>query len=354
MNSNTDVFYCPSCGADMAMNKGALYCARCDRSEQVCADNTDAEDFDFAAAETEAQWNEPLHMTRCGSCGSETAKLGDASTFCAYCAANNLSHIEEGYGVKPGWVAPFKLTAQQASAHLDSWMKKRFLAPFPFKKEREAGSFQGVFLPYWSFGASADTAYTGQAGSYYQDTEINTASSGDRTETKNRRVRKVRWRMVSGNYDKKFSDVIFGDTSHIDAKIIKDIEPFKLSELVRYEPRFVAGYAIERYKLGLKPTWGRAKAYMGAVLRSDISAIVKRGSDITGALNICTQYSDISYKLMLLPLWVSTYRFRNRAYNVYINGQTGEIHGDAPVSALKIGIIALAMMAAAALLIWLL
>ena len=93
---------------------------------------------------------------------------------------------------------------------------------------------------------------------------------------------------------------------------------------------------------------------MGTVLRGDITAIIKRGSDVTGAVSICTKYWDISYQLLLLPVWISTYRFRNKAFNVYINGQTGEIFGESPVSILKIGIIVLAVAAAAALLIWLL
>jgi hypothetical protein len=354
MGKNQNVFYCPSCGAEMKMDNGSLYCAYCDRKEQVCAANSDSEDLDFATVEADAKWTESTFSAQCVSCGSKTVKLDGAPAFCAYCANQNLETPEEGYGVRPGWVAPFKLTAQEASVRLEGWIKKRFLSPFSFKKERSAGSLQGVFLPYWSFGASAGAAYTGQAGNYYQDTEINTAPSGDHSETKSRRVRKVRWRMVSGNYDKKFADIIFSDASHIDAGIIKSIEPFKLNELVKYDPKFLNGFSLERYKLGLKGTWDRAKAYMSHVLRSDITGIVKRGSDITGTVNICTHYSDISYKLMLLPLWVFTYLYKNKTYNVYINGQTGEAHGESPVSVLKIGIIALAALAAAAIAVWLL
>jgi len=354
MKNDQNVFYCPSCGAEMKMDNDSLYCAYCNRREQVCAGNADSEDLDLTAAEAEAQWSDPVYATRCKSCGSKLVRLEGPSAFCAYCASRDLESLEEGYGVRPGWIAPFKLSPQQASAHLESWMKKRFMAPFSFKKERSAGSLQGVYLPYWSFGAAASAAYTGQAGNYYQDTEINTASAGERTETKNQRVRKVRWRMVSGNYDKAFTDIIFGDASHIDPKIVKSIEPFKLSELVRFDPKFIAGFAAERYKAGLKGTWERAKAYMSHVLRSDITGIVKRGSDVTGTVKICTRYTDISYKLMLLPVWILTYSFKNKVYNLYINGQTGEIHGDSPISVLKIGIIALVALAAAALLVLLL
>ena len=160
--------------------------------------------------------------------------------------------------------------------------------------------------------------------------------------------------MVSGNYNKNFVDVIFGDAGFTNSKVIKHIEPFKLSELVKYDDKHISGFAVERYNLGLKASWERAKAYMDSVLRNDITAIVKRGSDVNGAVNICTKYTDIDYQLLLLPVWISTYRYRNKAFNVYINGQTGDIYGESPVSILKIGIIVLAAAAVAALLIWLL
>ncbi len=354
MNSSYDSFSCPSCGAEMKMDGSSLSCTYCGKNEQLCAANSDTEELDFSALETESVWREPVTQ-RCGSCGSETAYISGSSPHtCVYCAKSSILPLDKPYGIRPSLIAPFKLTSGQATAHLDKWLKKRFLAPFPFKKELSSGSINGLYLPYWSFGANANAEYTGQAGSYYQDTEINTSSSGERTQAKSRRVRKVRWRMVSGSYNKKFSDVIFGDVSHIDAKVIKSIEPFKLSELVKYDDRYVSGFAIERYKLGLKASWDRAKAYMSTVLRGDITAIVKRGSDVTGAVSICTKYTDISHQLLLLPVWISTYRFRNKAFNVYINGQTGEIFGESPVSILKIGIIVLVAAAAAALLLWLL
>lgn len=354
MKSTQDSFYCPSCGAEMNSEGIMSECTHCGHKEQACFASSDTGDLDFSAIESESMWMEPVNQ-RCSSCGSENARLSDdASGNCLHCAEQKMVPSDKPYGVRPSMVAPFKLTSEQAAASLGDWLKKRFLAPFSFRKELYSGNINGLFLPYWSFGANANSEYTGQAGSYYRDTEVNTSSAGDRTEAKSRRVRKVRWRMVSGSYGKKFSDIIFMDASYTDAKVIKRIEPFKLNEIVKYDDKYVKGFAVERYSQGLKANWERAKAYMGSVLRSDITAIVKRGSDVTGAVNICTKYTDISYGLILMPLWISTYRFRNKAFNVYINGQTGETYGESPVSILKIGIVVLALAAAAALLLWLL
>ena len=356
MNNNAieGVFYCPACGTNMQTNnQGDLICPNCGHKDQICAANHDTEDFDFEEAEAAAIWSDPVSFVRCNACAMQVVRTeGEPFPTCPYCASI-LADSETEYGIKPGWVAPFKINEEQAENIQNAWLTRKLLLPFTFSKTHSRSSFQGVYIPYWSFGATANSAYTGQAGNYYHETEVNTISKEVRTETKNKRVRKIRWRMVSGNYDKKFDDIIFGD-SRIEPQIIKGIEPFLLSELVKYDLKYSAGFSIERYSIGLKDMWERARQFMSTKMRADITTIIRKGSNLTGTINICTHYSDIGYKLMLLPLWSSSYRFHDKIYQVFINGQTGKIYGYSPVSALKIGIVAVVLSAIAALFIFVL
>jgi len=86
-------------------------------------------------------------------------------------------------------------------------------------------------------------------------------------------------------------------------------------------------------------------------MRQDIHAIIKKGADVLGTALICTDYTDVQYRHILLPLWISSYRFNNKVYNVFVNGQTGEVFGRYPISALKIAVFALAAAAVAAAMI---
>ena len=165
---------------------------------------------------------------------------------------------------------------------------------------------------------------------------MRTVTVNGRTETRPQRVQKTRWRFVSGTYDKTFDDIIFNDSGKVDQNIIRRIEPFHLNELLKYSPKFLAGFAAERYSTGLKAVWERAKLHINSILRSDITGIIKRGCDVVGNVNISTTYDDIKYKHMLLPVWISAYTFKNKVYNFYVNGQTGEVQGKSPVSALKV------------------
>jgi hypothetical protein len=223
------------------------------------------------------------------------------------------------------------------------------MSPFSLKKKYIAENIKGVYIPYWSYSSGTESSYTGQAGDYYNTDEVSTVTVSGKTETKTDRVRKIRWRFISGSYDNVFKGIMYND-SGIDQKILEKLEPYRLNELVKYDPRFLTGFAAEHYKTGLKAVWGRAKGYMRKTIASEIFDTIERGCDVVGKINISTKYADINFKLLLFPVWISSYRFKGKEYNFYINGQTGEVLGKSPKSFLKIsGIILLAIAVVAAL-----
>ena len=340
---NSDSFKCPSCGADMAFDpkSGMLSCAFCDRKDEIIAVNEDIEEYDFNTAEADASlndWGTETKTVECDNCGGKTVvPAGETTVKCAFCGSAKVVSTDELPGIKPESLVPFKIDKKKALDFFAAWIKKRRFAPFALKNEYRNDGLKGVYIPYWSYDTDTRSSYTGQAGDYYYVTEMHTVTVNGRTETKPHQVRKIRWRFVSGTYDKSFDDIIFNDSGNVDQKIIERIEPFHLNELVKYNPKFLAGFAAERYKNGLKAVWERAKLHIGKILRGDITAIIKRGCDVVGTVNISTHFDNIKYKHMLLPVWISSYTFKNKIYNFYVNGQTGEVQGKSPKSALKIG-----------------
>lgn len=351
--SRQNVFVCPACGADMRTEGGALACAVCGQSETVCAAETDTVEFDFAAEEADAalrDWRAPVSVMRCEGCGYTVVAAGDgAASACPLCGGQRATAMDESPGIRPALMAPFKIDAGQAAARAAGWLKKRLLAPFSFSKNYTGAGILGEYAPYFAFDARVSAAYTGQAGDYYTDTELKTFTKDGLTLTKKRRARKLRWRFVSGNYEKSFADVIYGDAHH--PKDIKKLEPFDLNELTAYTPRLLPGFAVQRAGRGLLASFELARAYMGDTVRSDIRAIVGRGARVTGAVNTCASFTGVAYRHMLLPVWIAPYTYKNRAYTVCVNGQTGAVSGKAPVSALKIGLILLGVLIAAGMLI---
>ncbi|NCO41155.1 MAG: primosomal protein N' (replication factor Y) - superfamily II helicase, partial [Armatimonadetes bacterium] len=73
------------------------------------------------------------------------------------------------------------------------------------------------------------------------------------------------------------------------------------------------------------------------------------GGDTQRSLQVDTRFSDVTWKHLLLPVFVASYRYAGKRYHFLINGQTGEVAGQAPLSWWKIlgAVLAAAAIAAA-------
>lgn len=357
---SNEVFKCPSCSGDMHFDPKTkrMHCNVCDRDEAVKAVDEEMVEYNFDTDEADEflrDWGTDVKTAECGSCGGKmVVPANETASKCAFCGERLMEESEDTLGIRPESLIPFKVDFVKAMAILSKFAKRRIFAPFAFKREFNKDDIKGVFIPYWSYEAETRSIYTGQAGDHYHTTEMVTETVDGKTQTRSKRVRKTRWRFVSGTYDKAFGDIMFSDSGNINKKMIERIEPYKLNELVDYEPRYLTGFSVEQYDNGLKAVWERAQKYMGAVVRTDITAMIKRGCDEVGRLNISTRYTDIRYKQMLLPLWISSYVYRKKTYNIYINGQTGELHGKMPKSVIKLCGLILALLGIAAALYFIL
>jgi hypothetical protein len=69
------------------------------------------------------------------------------------------------------------------------------------------------------------------------------------------------------------------------------------------------------------------------------------GGDEQRVESIKTSYSAITFKHLLLPVYVGAYRFGEKVCQVVVNGRTGEVQGERPYSFWKIFFFALALLA---------
>jgi hypothetical protein len=49
-----------------------------------------------------------------------------------------------------------------------------------------------------------------------------------------------------------------------------------------------------------------------------------------------TTYRNTTFKHILLPLWISSYRYNEKVYRTIVNAQTGHVAGERPYSVPKI------------------
>ncbi len=359
----TKGFSCKACGAEMIFEADtqSLKCKYCDCTEFIEMDSEDIEEKDFFEYEEneEHDWGNDECVIKCENCGAKTVvephMLADN---CAFCGSPQISKLDENTGIIPESLIPFKIDKKKADEIFDKWLNKKFFIPKAAKKCTDSNKLKGVYIPHWTYDTDTHSSYSAQAGHYYYVTETKWVTENGERKQVSERVRKIRWKHVSGNYNKFFDDILINASEKFNNKVLNSIEPFNFEDLVKYRAEFLSGFLAEHYTVDVKKGWEDAKTEIKAKIRSGVKS--KIHADEVRFLNINTSYDDVTYKHLLLPVWISTFNFKNKVYRCMINGQTGKIGGKIPLSVPKIllavlgiigvlGIIALIVIKAQAL-----
>jgi hypothetical protein len=193
----------------------------------------------------------------------------------------------------------------------------------------------GVYLPYWTYDAHTTTFYKGQRGEYYYETQTYTERDAQgNMVTKTRQVRHTRWYSASGEVARWFDDLLVPGTTSVPSNRLAQLDPWPLDALKPYDPAFLAGYKAQRYVIKLETGFEQAKQFMAPIIESDVRKDI--GGDEQSISELATSYSAITFKHILLPVYIAAYRFNNKVYQVLVNACTGEIQGERPFSAWKI------------------
>jgi hypothetical protein len=236
--------------------------------------------------------------------------------------------------IAPEAVLPFRLDHGAARGSLRDWVQSRRFAPTNLKKVTDAEKLHGTYLPHWTFDAQTVSDYAGERGTYYYVTETYTVTNNGRTETRTRQVRKTRWHPTSGRVQRHFDDVLVPATQHLTEKQLDKLHPWPLEQATAFQRDFLSGFETLRYDLEPDVGLANAKSRMAPVIQSDCRGDI--GGDEQRVHSVNTNYSDVTYKLMLLPIWIAAYIYAGKSYQVLVNAHTAEVIGERPYSVVKI------------------
>ena len=220
------------------------------------------------------------------------------------------------------------------------WYKTRWFAPNQLKKAALTDQVHGFYLPFWTFDAQAHCPWTAEAGYYYYETEEYTDSNG---KTQTRQVQRTRWEYASGTVDNFFDDKLVAATKGVALELIARIEPFPTTDqLAPFDPKFLSGWTVEQYQIDLAAASAQAEKAMESDLRTMCSREVP--GDTQRGLSIEPVFSAQTYKHILLPVWLLSYNYIGKPYQIVVNGYTGTIAGNYPKSWIKITLLVIAIL----------
>ncbi|MDD4746695.1 MAG: hypothetical protein PHW19_05375 [Salinivirgaceae bacterium] len=333
---------CPSCAGNLLYSPGtkSLKCEHCGTIVEIDDSPLTVEELDFeeylskVSDDIETQ---EIITAQCTSCGAhvnfEPNIVSDRCPFCSSILV--ITEPEKETQIKPGSVLPFAITRDDAFGQFRKWIKKLWFAPNDLtKKVTNSDSLNGVYVPFWTYDAETYTQWRGRRGDNYYETETYTTTENGKPVTKTRTVTKIRWTSVSGDFNRFFDDVLVLASQSLPKKYADELEPWDLENLESYNERYLSGYRTETYQVNLKTGYDEAKAIMKRELSADVRSRI--GGDHQQITEQVTEHSDIKFKHILLPIYISAFNYGKKVYRFLVNARTGEVQGERPYSVWKI------------------
>lgn len=344
MSDDVKNFPCNNCGADLKFEPGQnhLKCPYCGAENAIESDETiEIKENDYLSKVRELKENLESEDTidlisvKCDNCGA-LVSLGENQTAgeCVFCGSHLGGQSQSVKEIKPKSLLPFKVNKKEAAEHFRHWLKKRWFAPNKLKEFARMDGLKGIYSPYWTYDSETTTSYRGQRGDHYYVTETYTEEVDGKTVTKTRQVQHTRWTSASGTVNNSFDDLLITASGNLIPKYTEALEPWDLENLVPYSDKYLSGFQVESYTVDLEEGFERAKGRMAP----EIDRTIRRdiGGDEQRITMKNSYYDEITYKHILLPVWISAYRFKDKVYNFMVNARTGEVQGNRPWSVPKI------------------
>jgi hypothetical protein len=289
-------------------------------------------------------WQTERVSVLCQSCNAisvfDPARIGQRCDFCGSTALIPYESVKEV--IRPESLLPMKQSENQVRDNIRQWLGSRWFAPNKLKQLATTDTVKGLYIPYWTFDAQVHAEWTADSGYHYYETETYRDSDG---KLQTRQIQKTRWVPSSGSVDHFFDDELVPASRGIEESLLRGIEPFPTKELAPYNSGYLSGWVVERYQIDLIAAAQKSRAQMEAKIEGMCAAEVP--GDTYRNLNVRASYSGQTFKHILTPVWLLTYRYGQRLCQVAINGYDGRICGNYPKSWVKITLAIVAVLAVA-------
>lgn len=337
----SQAFPCRQCGATLEYSAGAhaLECGFCGHRNEIVASREPVYEYDFLDAVNKLARAEPQlaeTTVKCESCAAEFRFDPNVhADECMFCGTAIVEDTGQHKLIKPHALLPFRIEAQDARERFKSWLNGLWFAPGKVKRyARDDSRLTGIYVPYWTYDSDTTSAYQGMRGTTYQVPQQFVTIVNGKRQVRTRMVTKIRWTPVSGTVSRRFDDVLVLASKSLPHKITESLEPWDLSELQPYAEDYLRGFRSEVYQVELDSGFREAEGFMAPVIRTDAARHI--GGDHQRVLDVRTRHADISFKHVLLPVWLAAFRFRDKSYRFVVNARTGQVQGERPYSAWKI------------------
>ena len=320
--ADAERFMCPKCGGRMsfAPDGQSLLCEYCSRNQRFSAQPGSAEEKDFIIAMATARGHgKPLdqQVFHCEGCGCEfILPPNQISSTCVYCGSPHVVDWEsEEELLAPDGIIPHAFDQKRAIKFLIEWVESNQIKP-----EKQVDLPRGVYLPLWTFDLGGGIDYVGET--VVDDSEVQFGRG---------QARRIR---VSDCYPVQVNDLPIPASRKLSAVFLKLIPTFELRGVRPYDSRYLVNWPAEVYDIPMAEASLDARSQTWARYKLDLPNLLTHINLISSS---SAKMTVESFRLNLLPVWVTEIPFDGREHLLLINGQNGTVASDLPEKSEKPG-----------------
>jgi Zn finger protein HypA/HybF involved in hydrogenase expression len=337
-------FKCPQCGAVTAYSAeaGGLVCEHCGYSEKARAAvvGAAAPTYEFTVETVERAeqgWGIDRKEVECQNCGARMSVPPENLTAtCPFCGSNKvIQRAATQDNLRPRFLIPFKLDAEKCRQIARTWLGSSWMTFRGLQELAGEAAFTPIYTPFWTFDSTTRADWEAEVGhtvseQYYEDGQWKT-----RTKTE--------WRWEHGSARENFQNLLVSGTSRLSSRHLEKIKNYDMSALVDYAPQFLAGMHAQAYDTSLDQAWEVGRKEMRERTRE--ACVQQASTSQVRNFSMNLDFSDESWRYILLPVYLSAYPYSGRTYQVMLNGETGTISGQRPVDWNRIWLVAALLIA---------
>ncbi|MBI3159334.1 MAG: hypothetical protein HYZ26_07030 [Chloroflexi bacterium] len=305
---------CPNCGAALVFTTSgrARTCENCGHSEGDLAPqpapNRDLEQQFISSIYTARGHSKPQirQVFECRACGAQFLLEPQVLSFtCPHCdSAYSIQGLENKEVIAPSGMLDPQIGGKSAESKIVEWWHGHGLL--------NAGGLErmtGIYLPVWTFDIGG---YATWSAEIYQNQE---------------------WGPMSGNTLADFDDVFIPASRQNQAGFESNLESLRAVPIQPPDLDKTAGWLAETYTVALSNAAisARAKVLQAIRRKLDYEIIGEYRLLRVSTLNLIVE----SYKLVLVPWWLSHYAMNGERYAVSVNACTGDVLGELPPTRLQ-------------------
>ncbi|MBQ2803739.1 MAG: hypothetical protein IJF07_07560 [Lachnospiraceae bacterium] len=303
------IFKCKNCGGNSVYSpeKHGMFCPYCE------SEGSDEQVYGAGG-----------ELTLCPNCGGEVpVETHTAATQCPYCDSYVIFDERVSGAYLPRLIIPFQMGKEKCKETIKERFKKCVFAPTDFLSEVKLNTIHGDYVPFWFYDYDTSCDYQAEA------TKVRSWRSGDVEYTETSYYNVVR------NVDVAFEKIPVDASEKMPDDVMDLLEPFSYENLEEFKPQYMSGFMAEKYN------------YTSDMV--EMRAVEKRDRDVENLVKAtCVGYNSVRTQQQnvyennkaanygFLPVWKYDYKYKDKEYPFYVNGQTGKVVGEVPVSKPKV------------------